>query len=138
MSHTEITYRLDPHPADAELMALWRAAWNLEPPESFAPVLSRSLAHLGAYAGDRLIGFVNIATDGGVHAFLLDTTVHPEFQHRGVATELVRHAIAAAKARGTQWLHVDYEPHLEGFYRACGFRPTLAGLIDLTRSSKDT
>jgi hypothetical protein len=26
---------------------------------------------------------------------------------------------------------VDYEPHLDGFYRGCGFRHTLAGLIDL-------
>ena len=29
------------------------------------------------------------------------------------------------------WLHVDYEPHLEPFYRACGFTPTLAGLLGL-------
>jgi hypothetical protein len=26
---------------------------------------------------------------------------------------------------------VDYEPHLDPFYRACGFVPTLAGLICL-------
>jgi hypothetical protein len=28
-------------------------------------------------------------------------------------------------------LHVDYEPHLDGFYRGCGFRPTAAGLLRL-------
>ena len=101
-------------------------------------MLSRSLAHISAYDGTTLIGFVNVATDGGVHAFLLDTSVHPDFQHRGIGSDLVRRAIEAAKARGAQWLHVDYEPHLDGFYRACGFRPTLAGLIDLTRSGTDT
>ena len=37
----------------------------------------------------------------------------------------------AAKKRGIHWLHVDYEPQLEQFYQACGFRPTLAGLTDL-------
>ncbi|HEY4202349.1 MAG TPA: GNAT family N-acetyltransferase [Devosiaceae bacterium] len=126
-----IVYRLDPNPPDAEIGALWRAAWRAQPRPSFAPVLSRSLVHVCAYAGPRLIGFVNVATDGGVHAFLLDTTVHPDFQRRGIATELVRQATEAARARGGRWLHVDYEPHLENFYRGCGFRPTAAGLIRL-------
>jgi GNAT superfamily N-acetyltransferase len=134
----DITYRLDAHPPDAELGSLWRAAWQLDPPKSFAPMLSRSLVHVTAHDGLRIVGFVNIATDGGVHAFLLDTTVDPDFQHRGIGTELVGRATAAAKARGAQWLHVDYEAHLEGFYRTCGFKPTLAGLIDLTRSGTNT
>ena len=45
-----------------------------------------------------------------------------------------RIAIAAARAReaGCEWLHVDFEDHLADFYfRACGFRPTRAGLIRL-------
>ena len=33
------------------------------------------------------------------------------------------------------WLHVDYEPHLDGFYRGCGFRPTAAGLAALSAAS---
>lgn len=33
---------------------------------------------------------------------------------------------------GIEWVHVDYEPHLEGFYRkTCGFGPTPAGLLRL-------
>jgi GNAT superfamily N-acetyltransferase len=94
-------------------------------------VLKRSLAHVGAYDGDRLVGFVNVAWDGGVHAFLLDTTVHPDVQRQGIATSLVRRAAELAGERGAEWLHVDYEPHLESFYRGCGFRPTGAGLIAL-------
>jgi lincosamide nucleotidyltransferase len=39
--------------------------------------------------------------------------------------------VEAALKRGVEWLHVDYEPHLADFYRACGFRPTKAGLIHL-------
>jgi hypothetical protein len=30
------------------------------------------------------------------------------------------------------WLHVDYEPHLQAFHEAaCGFRPTTAGVLRL-------
>jgi len=43
----------------------------------------------------------------------------------------VRLAAKLARDRGAKWLHVDFEPHLEGFYRACGFGPTAAGLMAL-------
>jgi len=125
-----ISYRIDPHPEAMQLGALWQAAWGGEPPD-FSPVLARSLVHVCAYDGAVLVGYVNVATDGGIHAFLLDTTVHPDWRRQGIATELVRVATEAAGQRGAQWLHVDYEPHLEAFYAGCGFRPTRAGLIAL-------
>lgn len=112
---------------------MWQAAWGSAWSGDLAFILARSLVHAGAYVGPRLVGYVNVAWDGGVHAFLLDTTVDPEFQRRGIASELVRLVTAEAKKRGAEWLHVDYEPHLAGFYESCGFRPTAAGLIDLTR-----
>ncbi|WP_419706231.1 hypothetical protein [Promicromonospora sp. NFX87] len=35
----------------------------------------------------------------------------------------------------SEWLFVDFEPHLESFYlESCGFRPTSAGLVHLTDS----
>ncbi len=71
------------------------------------------------------------AIHGGDHAFVLDTTVHPDYQHRGIGRLLVRRASEIAEENGVEWLHVDYEPHLEGFYARCGFRPTQAGLIRL-------
>lgn len=127
-----IRLEADPFPTDDQLAPLWLAAWSSVPHTGYSDrVLKRSLAHIGAYDGDRLVGFVNVAWDGGVHAFLLDTTVHPDYQRRGIATALVRRATEIAGERGAEWLEVDFEPHLEGFYRACGFRPTLAGLIDL-------
>jgi GNAT superfamily N-acetyltransferase len=126
---------LDGFPADAQLAPLWLAAWGSPLRPGYAEILRRSLCHATAAVDDRLIGFVNVAWDGGIHAFLLDTTVHPDFRRRGIATELVRMATDAARSRGAEWLHVDYEPHLEGFYRRCGFRPTKAGLIELTRSA---
>jgi GNAT superfamily N-acetyltransferase len=122
----------DPFPGDDQLAPLWQAAWGSPLSPGYAEkVLGRSLVHVGAFDGARLVGFVNIAWDGGLHAFLLDTTVHPDVQRRGIATSLVRRAADLARERGAAWLHVDFEPHLEGFYRGCGFRPTGAGLIDL-------
>ena len=44
---------------------------------------------------------------------------------------LVERAAGAAKAAGCAWLHVDFDPELEGFYAGCGFLPTAAGLLRL-------
>lgn len=122
---------VDPFPSQPELDALWLSAWGGPAGDYAQRVLPRSLAHLGAYDDKRLIGFVNLAWDGGVHAFLLDTCVHADFQRQGIATQLVRRATEVARERGAHWLHVDFEPHLEGFYRSCGFQPTGAGLVRL-------
>jgi GNAT superfamily N-acetyltransferase len=117
---------------DAELHELFAAAWPGYRPTSFLPVLQRSLTWVAARSSDRLVGFVNVATDGGIHAFLLDTTVHPEWQRRGIGRRLVTTAIDQARAAGMTWVHVDYEPHLDGFYLSCGFRPTAAGVLRCT------
>ena len=123
--------RINPFPSNEEFAVLWAAAWDGAEAPDFTRILPRSLVHLGAYHDGRLIGFVNVAWDGGIHAFLLDTSVHPDLRRQGIATQLVMEATRVARERGAQWLHVDFEPHLRGFYRACGFRPTEAGLIRL-------
>ncbi len=127
-----LALRIDPRPDDAAMERLWRAAWGVEWRGDMERLRAHSLVQLGAYDGERLVGYVNVASDGGIHAFLLDTTVHPDFQRRGIATALVQAAVAEARRRGAGWLHVDYEPQLEAFYRGCGFRPTTAGLMSLT------
>ena len=124
-----IRYVTDPFPSDDVLRPLWRSAWDDEGPASWRPVFDRSLAHVAAYDGDTLVSFVNVAWDGGQHAFILDTSVHRDWQRQGIATRLVAEAAATARARGAAWLHVDYDQHHDGFYRGCGFQPTLAGLI---------
>ncbi|WP_327131257.1 GNAT family N-acetyltransferase [Streptomyces sp. NBC_01343] len=116
---------------DAELNELFGAAWPGHRTASFGPVLERSTAWITARRGGRLVGYVNVAGDGGAHAFILDTTVHPDERRHGLGVRLVRAAADAARASGAQWLHVDYEPHLQPFYARCGFRPTAAGLLPL-------
>ena len=129
-----IDYRLNPQPPNDALNELYFISWPAHViGEDFAPVLEQCLAHVCAYHGERLIGFVKVAWDGRQHAFLLDPTVHPDYRHRGIGLELVRSAAAASRDAGCETLHVDYTPDLAPFYEACGFKPTAAGLMDLTR-----
>ena len=89
-----------------------------------------ALTWVGAFDEGRLVGFVQVAWDGGKHAFIVDTAVDPEWQGRGIGAAVVGAAVDEARRAGCEWVHVDFEPHLESFYfDRCGFRPTAAGLI---------
>ena len=91
-----------------------------------------SLGWVTAREDGELVGFVNVAWDGGSHAFVLDTLVPVRARRRGIGVELVKAAEREARAAGCEWLHVDFEDHLRAFYfDACGFTPTNAGLIEL-------
>ncbi|MFH8368407.1 GNAT family N-acetyltransferase [Streptomyces sp. NPDC018031] len=97
-------------------------------------VQRHSLGWVCAREDGRLVGFVNVAWDGGVHAFILDTMVAGDLRGTGVGTELVAVAARHARAADCEWLHVDFDEHLRPFYfEACGFQPTDAGLIALPR-----
>jgi ribosomal protein S18 acetylase RimI-like enzyme len=99
--------------------------WDRIRPHSLGWVTARD-------ADGLLVGFVNVAWDGGDHAFLIDTKTRGSHQRRGIATEVVRQAVRHAQDAGCEWLHVDFEAELAPFYLdACGFRATDAGLVHL-------
>jgi GNAT superfamily N-acetyltransferase len=127
----EIEYKIEPKLSDRDLNDLFASAWENRAERKFGPVLERSLTYVGAFVGSRLVGFINVAWDGGIHGFILDTTVHREFQRRVIGAEMMKRAAKIAAERGIEWLHVDYEPHLDAFYRGCGYRKTEAGLLNL-------
>jgi ribosomal protein S18 acetylase RimI-like enzyme len=129
----QVEYRWRGEATDAELVALVEAHGGRSEPGWWDQIRPTSLGWVTARrpAGE-LVGFVNVAWDGGDHAFLLDTKVASAYQRRGIATLLVAEAVRQAKAAGCVWIHVDFEDRLAPFYfGACGFRPTAAGLIQL-------
>ncbi|TDD56413.1 GNAT family N-acetyltransferase [Nonomuraea terrae] len=119
---------------NAALNALHAEGFGHEPlgDDWWGQVNRHSLGWVCANDSGRLVGFVNVAWDGGVHAFVLDTLVARGLRRAGVGARLVALAAANAREAGCEWLHVDFDDDLKDFYfGACGFRPTNAGLIAL-------
>jgi ribosomal protein S18 acetylase RimI-like enzyme len=120
LSDAEMVDLVDSHGGRAE--AGW---WDRIRPHSLGWVVARD-------DEGTVVGFVNVAWDGGDHAVLLDTKTRGTHQRHGIGTELVRIAATHAAEAGCEWLHVDFDADLEPFYfAACGFRPTKDGLIRL-------
>ena len=112
--------------ASAEVDALHADGFGRAPADHDwkAQVHRHSLGWVCARRGAELAGFVNVAWDGGVHAFILDTVVAGPLRRHGIGTRLVEVAAREADAAGCEWLHVDFEDHLGPIYfGCCGFRP---------------
>ncbi|MFC6881666.1 MULTISPECIES: GNAT family N-acetyltransferase [Actinomadura] len=130
-----ITYEWRGDFENADLNALHAEGFDHVPLDIdwHAQVHRHSLGWVCARRDGALVGFVNVAWDGGVHAFVLDTVVARERRGTGIGAGLVAAAVRGARAAKCEWLHVDFDDHLRAFYfDACGFKPTDAGLIDLS------
>lgn len=123
--------------ANDEINQLHAAAFNTrvftaEEWDWVAQTAGHSLGWVTARNADRLVGFVNVITDGVVHAWIQDVMVDPASHRIGIGKELVAHAVTGARSAGCDWLHVDFDDeHREFYIDACGFTPTNAGLIAL-------
>lgn len=134
-----LTLKISPAIVPAELHALFIEAATADTAVELETMLKRALFYVCAFDGVRLVGFAKVIDDGGVHGFLLDPTVSPPLQRQGIGTALVGACAAEAKKRGIEWLHVDFEPRLESFYRRCGFAQSRAGVMNLgTQASTGT
>lgn len=120
--------------SDEEINALHALAFGH--PATSVPWRDRlekhSLFWVTARQHGSLVGFVNIIGDGGAHAVLLDTCVHPRAQRQGIGAALVRAAAEEARRLGCQWLHADYESRLVPFYEGvCRMQHTEASLLKI-------
>ncbi len=124
---------INPSVSDDTLNALFVDSWPSHECTEFQRLLDRASVYACAYEGESLVGFAKVVSDGGAHAFLLDPTVSLNHRRKGIGTKLVGACIEESRKQGIEWLHVDFEPELKGFYARCGFRSTEAGLVNLAR-----
>jgi ribosomal protein S18 acetylase RimI-like enzyme len=95
-------------------------------------VKAHSLGWAIARDAGELVGFVNVAWDRDIHAFILDTIVSVSRRRQGIGTRLIAVAAAEARAARCEWLHVDFDEEHRPFYLdACGFKAVPAGLMAL-------
>jgi GNAT superfamily N-acetyltransferase len=136
----QIAYRWRSNITDQELVGLTDSYGGRTESGWWDRIRPHSLGWVTAHLDDgSLVGFVNVAWDGGDHAFLLDTKVRADLQRQRIGTELVRRAVLHAWHAECEWMHVDFEVGLAPFYlEASGFRSTPARLIHLPELPDDT
>ena len=93
-------------------------------------ILPKSYAQFTATEDKRLVGFLNVISDGIGDALLVDLMIHPEARHQGLGKALVRFAIEHLLSDGIRCIQTVFNRELVSFYQACGFDIIKAGIID--------
>jgi ribosomal protein S18 acetylase RimI-like enzyme len=87
-----------------------------------------SFLHIACYDNERLVGYVDSVSNGLTDAYIQDLVVSPEYQGKGIGTELMKRMIVALKNRGIFMISVIYgNAELSSFYKRFGFMEMLCG-----------
>ena len=91
---------------------IWPGNYDAERTQS---ALAKTL-NITAYDGAKLVGCLRILSDGYYFGTITELLVLPEYQHRGVGSNLLR----LAKANTPTMLYFGSQPGTEGFYEKNG------------------
>jgi ribosomal protein S18 acetylase RimI-like enzyme len=112
----------------AQLPALFASAdWgHVRTPEGLARVLAAGVA-VGAWDGERLVGYTRALTDGLYRAYVEDVIIATEYRGRGVGERMVA---ALLEALGeVEIVSLFCEPERVDFYGRNGFRTSASQVM---------
>jgi len=93
-----------------------------------------SFYRISCYDGEKLIGYIDSVSNEVTDAYIQDLMVHPDYQAKGIGTELMNHMIAALKERHIYMISVVFEEKLKSFYSRFGFFDMLCGQMQTYES----
>jgi len=103
--------------------------WNRMENEYKNPLLT-SYYHVAVYEKEVLIGYIDCVSNGVTDAYIQDLMVHPDYQRRGVGTELMTIMINYLKQKHIYMISVVFEEKLKPFYEKFGFFYMLSGQME--------
>jgi len=120
-----IEYRTDPPDANAFFSLFETTGWNAKyaaTPADLARAVDASWSILSAYADGSLVGFGRVVSDGTMHAVLFDVIVHPDYQRRGIGSEILTRLVRVCREAAIRDIQL-FAAHGKGpFYERHGFR----------------
>ena len=98
-------------------------------PETHLKILRNSSVVMLAIDSDahRVVGFVVAVTDHVQQAFIHILEVLPDYQHRGIGTELMKRMLE--KLQGIPCIDLTCDPALQSFYSEFGMQPSVGMVI---------
>lgn len=103
--------------------------WNRMEREYNNPLMT-SYYHIAVYEDDKLVGYIDSVSNGVTDAYIQDLMVHPDYQGKGLGTELMNQMIAHLKENRIYIISVVFEESLKPFYDRFGFYHMLCGQME--------
>ena len=103
--------------------------WNRMEKEYTNPLMT-SYYHIAVYEDDKLIGYIDSVSNGVTDAYIQDLMVCPDYQGKGIGTDLMDKMIEYLKEKRIYMISVVYEEGLKPFYERFGFYNMLCGQME--------
>lgn len=105
--------------------------WGLSPIEKLENSLKLTWGWITARdESNKLVGFVQIFSDGIKHAYILRLLVHKDYQGQGIGTKIVENLMELLKENKLNPVLIT-KPAEEAFYNKFGFARESNGFISL-------
>ena len=126
-----LEYQTNPSASPESIAALRRSVgWGGMEAELRNPAL-RDYLTIACYDGDELVGFLDVVSNGVTDAYIQDVMVRPDYQGRGIGTELMNRAMERLKNDRIYMISVIYGAEsLRPFYERFGFCTMLCGQME--------
>jgi ribosomal protein S18 acetylase RimI-like enzyme len=98
----------------------WNEEYRLSP-DRLIDALRASWYTLSVYDHGRLIGFGRIVTDLVMHAMIYDLIVIPEYQGRGIGSQILMRLMERCREAGVHDIQLFSARGKRGFYEKHGF-----------------
>lgn len=103
--------------------------WNRMEKEYASPMMT-SYFHIAVYEKEELIGYIDCVSNGVTDAYIQDLMVHPDYQGKGMGTDLMNQMIKYLKENRIYIISVVFEESLKPFYDKFGFYHMLCGQME--------
>jgi GNAT superfamily N-acetyltransferase len=98
----------------------WNEKFRITPAELESAV-SKSYFTVSAYDGEFLAGFGRIVSDGIIHAMIYEMIIHPDYQRKGIGTEILNRLIQKCKEDKIRDIQLFCAQGKKEFYEKHGF-----------------
>lgn len=113
-----------PEPQDYNELS-WSVGWGTEPDGVVRAALRGTLFAICAFESGRLVGHARLIGDGALFVYVQDVMVHPDWQGKGVGTQLMERIVEqidALKQRSPSLrAYLGASAGRESFYERFGF-----------------
>jgi len=106
-----------------------KAGWGKRE-DKLEKILGNTYLTVACFDRDRLVGFVDVISDGIDDALIRNLIVDPDYQRKGVALKLLSIITKRVREDGIKTINVLFEPALKELYLKAGFTLICGGIID--------
>jgi len=125
-----LRYELNPE-VSAEMVASLRQRCGWEARQKkMEKIIGCTYLAAACFDDQKLIGFVDVLSDGVEDALIRGLIVDPDYRRRGIAVALLNMVVGRIRADQIKTVNVLFEPNLADLYQKAGFRIVSGGLID--------